>query len=324
MMHRTLIGLAISIAALAAPEARAQAEFPSRQLQVIMPGTPGGSFDIMTRMVMAKLGERLPQPVVIENVPGAAGMIAAERGAKAEADGHRLVIGYFGNLAANPWLFPKLSYDPVKDFRPVVLLGSLSYIAAVPAASPFKTLEDLVKAARANPGKINFASGGNATGGHIGGELLKSVARLDMVHVPYQSAAPASLALLGGQVDWAFEAMPTAIGNVKAGKLRALAVSSPQRFPLLADVPTVAEQGYPGFEVGGWVGVLLPARAPDAAVRWLNAEINRVLQSPEIRNGFAERGADAMGGTPEQFADYLKSEIEKYGRIIKGSGAKAG
>jgi len=293
------------------------AQFPSKSIQVYMPGAPGGSFDIMTRMVMHKLAENLGRPTVVENITGAGGMLAIERCLKAEPDGHNVCIGYAGNLAIAPWIYPNMNYDPQKDVKPVALLGSVSFVLAVPASSPFRSVEDLVNFARANPGKLNYASSGNGTGAHVGGELMKTAAKIDMTHVPYQGAAPASVALLGGHVDWSFEALPTALPNVKAGKLRALATSTLKRSPDLPDVPTMAEQGFPGFDLQSWVGVVVPAKTPDAAVQVLNTEINKVLESPELRQQFAARGAQTIGGTPEQFAKFLKDEIAIYGRVMK-------
>lgn len=317
-MLKTLLNGAMAAAvALSAGAAVAQETFPTRQLHVIMPGSPGGSFDIMVRMVMDQLGQRVGQPVVVENVTGAAGMLAMERGARAEPDGHHLVVGYVGSLAANPWLFPNLKYDPIKDFQPIVLLGSLSCIAAVPANSPIKSFEDLLQTARDKPGTLNFASAGQGTCGHISAELLKSAANIDMVHIPYQTAAPASVALLGGQVDFAFEALPTALPNIRAGKLRALAITSPKRSELLPEIPTVAESGFPGYAVSGWVGVMAPAGVPPHSVEWLNREINEILATSDIKARYLDRGADVLGGSPEDFAALIKSETEAYGRIIE-------
>jgi tripartite-type tricarboxylate transporter receptor subunit TctC len=313
----------LSLAMALAPVAMAWADYPDKPLQVYMPGAPGGSFDIMTRLVMQKLSERLKQAVIVTNIPGAGGMLAVERGMRAEPDGYHVIIGYVGNLAVAPWIYPKMNYDPVKDVKPVVLLGAVTYIAAVPANSPFKTLEELLAYARANPGKLNFASAGNGTGGHLGGELVKSIAKVNMVHVPYQGAGPASIALLGSQVDWAIEALPTALPNVKGGKLRALAVTSPNRDPQLPDVPTMAEIGFPGFELQSWLGVMVPPKTPDDIVKRLNAEINAILQTPELKAAYSRSGATTLGGTPEDFSVYLKSEIDKYGKVIKSSNATA-
>lgn len=314
----------IAVAALAVGSLFSVASFAQdsgKPLQVFMPGAPGGSFDIMTRLVMTKVGENLGRPVVVENIQGAGGMLAIERCLKAEADGNNICIGYVGNLAIAPWIYKKMNYDPQKDVKPVALMGSVSFVLAVPAASPFRSVADLVNFAKANPGKLNFASSGNGTGGHVGAEMMKSAAGLFMTHIPYQGAAPASIALLGGHVDWAFEALPTALPNVKGGKLRALAVSTLKRLPDLPDVPTMAEQGFPGFDLQSWVGVVVSAKTPDAAVRALNAEINKVLESPDLKRQFASRGAQTIGGTPEQFAKFLNSEVELYGRIMKNAKA---
>ena len=307
--------LATVVLALCLGAAQAQS-FPSKSFHVYMPGAPGGSFDTMTRMVTNKLTENVKQAVVVENIAGAGGMLSVERCLKAEADGYNLCITYTGNLAIAPYIFPKMNYDPVKDLKPVALLGQVSYVLAVPASSPFKTLDDLLKFARANPGKLNYASGGNGTGGHVGGEMIKTAQKLEMTHVPYQGNAPASVSLLGGHVDWAIEALPTSLANVKAGKLRALAVSTLKRQPDLPDVPTMAEQGFPGFDLTSWVALSVPASTPDSAVRRLNAEINKILDTPEIKAAYLQRGAQTIGGTPEQFAAFLKSELTLYGTVM--------
>jgi tripartite-type tricarboxylate transporter receptor subunit TctC len=306
--------LAAGAALLAATAAGAQ--YPSKQIQVFMPGAPGGSFDTMTRLVMTRLAENVKQPVVVENIAGAGGTLAIDRCIAAKADGYNVCMGYVGNLAIAPYLYPKLAYDPLKDVKPVVLLGSVSFVLAVPASSPFKTVGDLVAFAKANPGKLNYASSGNGTGAHVGGELMKQQLKLDMVHVPYQGNAPASVALLGGHVDWSFEALPTALPNVKAGKLRALAVTTPKRSADLPDVPTMAESGFPGFDLQSWLGIVVPAQTPDEAVRALNAEVNKILASPDLRQAYQTRGASPIGGTPEQFAAYLKSELASYGKVM--------
>jgi tripartite-type tricarboxylate transporter receptor subunit TctC len=315
MNRITKIARTLSCAAALAASA-AVAQYPTKQIQVFMPGAPGGSFDTMTRLVMTRLAENVKQPVVVENITGAGGMLALDRCLQANPDGHNVCIGYVGNLAIAPWIYPNMTYDPVKDVKPVVLLGSVSFVLAVPASSPFRSVGDLVRFARAHPGKLNYASSGNGTGAHVGGELMKQQQKLDMVHVPYQGNAPASVALLGGHVDWSFEALPTALPNVKAGKLRALAVSTPQRSPDLPDVPTMAESGFAGFDLQSWLGVVVPAKTPDAAVRALNAEINKILDTPELKQAYQTRGAAAIGGTPEQFATFVKAEIAQYGKVM--------
>lgn len=314
MRIRAFAAIAATLA-LCLGNAHAQ-PFPNKQLHVFMPGAPGGSFDIMTRMVMTRLAERIKQPVVVENFPGAGGMISIEHCLKAPADGYNLCIGYVGSLAIAPYIYPNIKYDPVKDLEPVALLGSVSFVLAVPAASPFKTAKELFDYARANPGKLNYASSGNGTGAHVGGEILKRTAKLDMQHIPFQGNAPAAVALLGGHVDWSFEALPTSLPNVKAGKLRALAVTSPKRQPDLPDVPAMAELGFPGFDLQSWVAVSVPAGTPDAQVKYLNTEINAILDSAELKGQYAKRGAATLGGSPEDFTRYLKSELEQYKSVM--------
>ncbi|MEO5692993.1 MAG: tripartite tricarboxylate transporter substrate binding protein [Usitatibacter sp.] len=314
MIRKTRV-LATLAAALAIGLAQAQ-PYPNKPLHVYMPGAPGGSFDIMTRMVMLKMADALKQPAVVENIPGAGGTLSIDRCLKGEPDGYHLCVTYVGNLAIAPYLYPKLAYDPVKDLKPVALVGSVTYVLAVLASSPFKTMADLVAFAKANPGKLNYASGGNGTGGHVGGEIIKRTKGLDMVHVPYNGNAPASVALLSGVVDWAIEALPTSLPNVRAGKLRALAVTTPQRNPALPDVATMQEQGFEGFDLSSWVAISVPQGTPDAVVATLNTEINKVLASKELKESFSRIGAEPMGGTPEQFAAFLKSELAQYGKVM--------
>jgi tripartite-type tricarboxylate transporter receptor subunit TctC len=246
-------------------------------------------------------------------------MVAVERCLAGRADGHHLCGTYAGNLAIAPFIFPKMAYDPGKDVKPVALLGSVAFVLAVPASSPYRTVQELLAAARANPGKISYASGGNGTGGHVGGEMIKSATNLQMTHVPYQGAAPASVALLGGHVDWSFEALPTSLANIRAGKLRVLAVSTLKRQPDLPDVPTMAEAGLPGFELTSWFALSAPAGTPDPVIAQLNSAINRVLETPKVKDAYAARGAQTLGGTPEQFASFLQSESRLYGRVMRNA-----
>lgn len=295
--------------------AQAQA-FPNKPLKVYMPGAPGGSFDILTRLAMTRLSEVLKQPVVVENYTGAGGMIAVERCLAGTADGYSLCITYTGNLAIAPYIFNKMPYDPVKDVKPVTLLGSVSYVFAVPAASPYKSVQELLVYARANPGKITYASSGNGTGAHVGGEMIKSTMKIDMTHIPHQGNAPAAIALLGGHVDWSFEALPTSLPNVKAGKLRALAVSTLNRQRDLPEVPTMAELGFPGFDLTSWVAVSVPAATPDPVVEQLNAAINKVLEMPDIKEAYRQRGAQTLGGSQQKFATFLQAELGLYSKVM--------
>jgi tripartite-type tricarboxylate transporter receptor subunit TctC len=267
-------------------------------------------------LAMIRLSELIKQPVAVENFAGAGGMISVERCIAGGSDGYHLCATYAGNLAIDPYIFPKMPYDPVKDLKPVALLGSIPFVFAVPAGSPFKSVQELIAYARANPGKVSYASGGNGTGGHVAGEMIKAATGVQMTHIPYQGSAPASVALLGRHVDWSFEGLPTALPNIKAGKLRALAVSTPGRQPDLPDVPAMAEVGFPGFNLTSWVGISAPAGTPDAEIAQLNTAINQVLQMSELQNAYAKAGAQTMGGPPEKFASFLQSELALYKKVM--------
>ena len=278
--------LLAALASAAAPAARAQSPKP---LRLIVPFTPGGSTDILARAVGARLGPALGQTVLIDNRPGAGGSLGAAEAARAEADGNTLLMGHIGTLAVNPALYPKLAYDPLKSFVPVAWVARVPNVLVVNAASPVRTLADLVTRARAQPGRLTYSSGGNGSAAHIAFEYLKLKAGFFMLHIPYRGTAPSVTDLLGGQVDATFTGAPTVLPHVRAGRLRALAVSSVQRLPSLPDVPTVAESGYPGFDADQWYGVVAPAGTPAAVVARLNAEINKALLTPAVTDGAVPR-----------------------------------
>ena len=297
--------------------------FPSRPLRIVVPFAAGGATDLIARVVGQKLTESMGQPVVIDNRPGASGMIGADAVAKAAPDGYTLLMGSTAEVAINPSLYAKMAYDPDKDLVPVTLAGITPLILVVNPASPYKSVADIVADAKAHPGRVSFASAGNGSVQHLSGELLKVLTSTDMVHVPYKGAAPALTDVLSGQVTMFFSGMPPAMPHVKSGKLRALAVTTPARSPAAPDVPTMAEAGIAGFDISNWFGVLAPAGTPRDVLDRLNAEVVKALAQPAVKARLAEQGAEAVGDTREAFAAFIQSEKAKYAKLIKVSGAKA-
>ena len=308
-----------ALSSLAWPAARAQS---GKTLRLIVPFPPGGSTDILARAVGAKLGPALGQTVVIDNRAGAGGSLGATEVARAEADGNTLLMGHIGTLAVNPALYPKLPYDPLKSFVPVAWVARVPNILVVNASSPIKTLADLVAKARTQPGRMTYSSGGNGSAAHISFEYLKLKAKFFMLHIPYRGTAPSVTDLLGGQVDATFTGAPAVLPHVRNGRLRALAVSSPQRLPSLPDVPTVAESGLPGFDADQWYGIVAPAGTSAAVVARLNAEINKALQTPAVAQQLAAEGAIPTPTTPKAFGDLIAREIPRWAEVVKAGNVK--
>jgi len=316
MRRAMLLG---ALASAAWPAVHAQSD---KTVRLIVPFPPGGSTDILARAIGAKLGPALGQTVVVENRPGAGGSMGASEVARAQADGHTLLMGHIGTLAVNPALYPKLPYDPVKSFVPVAWVARVPNILVVHASSPVKTLADLVAAARARPGKLNYSSGGNGSAAHIAFEYLKLKANFFMLHIPYRGTAPSVNDLLGGQVDATFTGAPAVLPHVRSGRLRALAVSSPQRLPSLPDVPTVAESGFVGFDADQWYGVVAPTGTPADVVARLNAEINKALRMPSVAQQLATEGAIPTPSSPQAFADLIASELPRWANVVKAGNVK--
>ncbi len=309
-------------AALAWHAACAQTSYPAKPIRLILPFPPGGSTDIVARLVGQKLTESWGQPVLIENRPGAGGNIAAETASRAAADGYTLFQVNVAN-AIGATLYPKLSYDLIASFAPVIQLATTPYVLLAHPSVPAKNTAELIALAKKRPGQLNYASAGGGSATHLSGELLKSMAGIDLVHVPYKGTGPAVTALLSGEVDLYFATVPAALPLVEAKKLRALGVTSARRTALMRDVPAIAEAGLKGYETSTWHGILAPAStAPEIVVK-LNAEIARILAQPAVKERFIGQGLDPVGGTPEQFAAYLKSEITKWAGVVKASGARA-
>jgi tripartite-type tricarboxylate transporter receptor subunit TctC len=302
--------------------ALAQGAYPAKPIRFIVPWPPGGGTDILSRLVTNKLSEKLGWQIVVDNKPGAGGNIGLDAAAKATADGYTLVMGQTSNLAINPALYGKLPYDPIRDFVPITLVSSVPIVVTVGAKSPYASLKDLVAAAKAQPDQLVFASPGNGTVAHLSGELLQRVAGAKFIHVPYKGAAQAMPDLIGGRVHFYMSSLETAMPQIKGGNIRALAVTAAKRSPSLPDVPTTAELGYKGAEASTWFGVLAPAGTPAAVVTRVNQEIVKVLQLPDVKDKMVDGGGDVATG-PAAFAALLKSDLPRWARIVKESGAKA-
>ncbi len=307
--------------ALVAGSAFAQT-WPSKPIKYVVPFAPGGSTDILGRTISEKLSVALGQPVVVDNKPGAGGGLGADFVAKAAPDGYTIMGGTISTHAINASLYSNLPYDPVKDFVAVTLLARVPNMLVVNPDVPAKTVAELIALMKANPGKYTFASAGNGTSQHLSGELFKSMAGVEMQHIPYKGSPPALQDVVGGQVTMTFDNITTAWPLAKAGKLRALAVTTAKRSPVAPDVPTLAESGLAGFEVGSWQGVFAPAGTPPAIVKRLNAEIVKILNMPDVKEKILALGAEPVGDTSEQFTAYVKTEVVKWSDVVKKSGAK--
>ena len=301
--------------------ASAQA-YPNKPVRLVVPFPAGGTTDILARAMAQKLSDALGQQFVVDNRPGAGGNIGADLVAKSPPDGYTLLMGTVGTQAINTSLYAKMPYDAAKDFAPVVLVAGVPNVLVAHPSVTAKTVPELVALAKAKPGSINFASSGNGTSIHLSGELFKVMTGVQMSHVPYKGSAPAITDLLGGQVQIMFDNLPSALPHIKAGKLRALAVTSSKRAPALPDLPTIAEAGVPGFEATSWFGILAPAGTPRDIVMKVNAESNKALQAADMKEKLLAQGAEAVGNTPEFFGDYIKAETTKWAKVVKESGAK--
>ncbi len=301
----------------------AQEPWPTKPVRIIVPFAAGGVADQLPRVVGDKLSQKWGQPVVIENKVGAAGNIGMAEGARAAPDGYTLTLAPAGNLTVSPILFANLPFDTARDFTPVTNLAQVPNVLVVHPSVPVKTFKELVAYAKANPDKLNFASPGAGSGAHLAGELLKLEAEVKMVHIPYKGLAPAVTDLLGGQVQMMFAGISTVLQHVKSGKLVALAIASPKRSPQLADVPTVAESGIPGFEVTSWYGIVARAGTPSAIVNKIQADMAEALATEDVRAKLAGLGLEPVGNTPEAFEAMIKSEGRKWGEIVRRAGIKA-
>jgi tripartite-type tricarboxylate transporter receptor subunit TctC len=314
--------IALGSALVLALPAAAQEKYPTRPVRFVVPYAAGGSTDTLARTIGVKLSEYLGEQVIVDNRPGASGDIGMQLVARAAPDGYTIVLGYIANLAIGPSLYDRMPYDPVKDFEPITQVAGASNIIVVHPSVPAKTFKEFIAYAKANPKKVNFASAGVASVGHLTGELLNGMAGIDMVHVPYKGSGQAISDLVGGHVKVMISGMASTLPHVRSGKLRGLATTGLKRTPATPDIPTVAESGFPGFEASSWFGVLAPAKTPKPIINRLHADIVRTLKQPDVEKKLEAVGFEIVGSTPEQFAAYIKSEIKKWEKVVKVSGAK--
>jgi tripartite-type tricarboxylate transporter receptor subunit TctC len=322
MMTRLIRSWTAALLMVAAAGASAQ-EWPSKPIRIVVPVATGGIADYYARLVARRLTETYGQPVVVDNRAGGGGNIGAEAVAKAAPDGYTFLMGFIGPNAVNQFLFKNMPYDTLKDFAPVAMVSEAEGLLAVHPGVPINSVADLLAQARAQPGKLTYASGGVGTSSHLAGELFKSMAKVDIVHVPYKGNAPAVADLIGGQVQMAFATLTTVVPHVRAGKLRGIAVIGSQRSAAVPDLPTVAEAGVPGFEVNNWIGLFAPAGTPNEIVRRLNAEVMKIMQAPEVASRMVQQGERFTPNSPEDFGRFVRAEISRWEKVIKDAGLKA-
>lgn len=319
--RRTFI-LAAGAGAVAAhwPTAALSQTYPSRPIRFVMPYAPGGSSELLARPIAQEMSKNIGQQVIVDFKPGGGTTIGADAVAKSAPDGHTIVMMLSAH-AINATLMPKLPYDTVKDFAPITIAATLPLVVVVPGNSPIRSFQELLAAARARPGKLTFASAGPGNTSHLSVEYLKSQLKLDMIHVPYKGSGPAIVGLLGNEVDFMFDSLSSSLPQIRSGRLRAIGMASAQRSRILPDVPTVAEQGVPGFDVSVWYSVLAAANTPPAIMQKLHAELVRAMRAPEAREKIEALGYDIVGSTPAEADAFIRAEIVRWGKVVKESGA---
>ena len=291
--------------------------YPSKSIRLIVPFAPGGGNDTVARAVAQQMSQSLGQVVVVDNKPGAGGVLGADLASKAQADGYTLFLGGVGSLAVNPQVMSKIPYDALKDFSPIILLATAPSVVAVNVNSPFKSIQEMTAFAKQNPGKLNYASNGNGSSAQIATVIYESMAGVDLVHIPYKGLAPALSDLLAGQVQLMFSSTVAILPHIQAGKLRALAITSAKRSPLLPNIPTLAESGLPGYEAGSWYGLLAPAGTPNDVITRLNQDASKVLSQPKVKDSLVTEGAEVVGGGPQDFARHIRIEYARIGKLLK-------
>jgi len=320
-MLGSLCGIAALLCATSAP-AQTAADFPARAIRIVVPFPAGGATDIAARLIGERMTADWKQPVTIDNRPGAGGNIGSDVVAKSAPDGYTLIMGVTGSHAINTSLYARMPYDPVKDFEAISQVAVVPNVVVVHPSVPAKTLQELVALAKKEPGKLNYASLGNGTAAHLTMEMFKSVAGIDITHIPYKGSAPAVADLLAGQVQVMIDGLPSALPHVQAGKLRALAVTSAKRSRAAPDLPTIAESGYPGFSADAWSGLFAPKGTPRVVIDKLALETQHILKLPEVEKRLGQLGAEPVGSTPAEFARHVQQEIDKWARVVKASGAR--
>lgn len=313
--------LALLSPSLAQAADRSGGAYPTKPIRWVMPYPVGGSIDLSGRVIAAQLSENLGQQVVIDNRTGAGGTLGTEIGARAAPDGYTVVMGGTGTLAISPGLGRKLGYDPLKDFAPITLLATTPYVLVVHPSVPVNSTRELIALGKSQPGKLNYASGGSGSAPHLIGEIFRTRAGIDVVHVPYKGSTPAKIDLLGGRVQMFFTGIPSVLAEIRGGKLKPIGITSARRSATLPEVATIAESGVPGFDVSPWFGVLAPARTPPALVKRLHQEYAKALKAPAVRDPLTRDGVDPVGNSPEEFSAYIRSELAKWGNVVKASGA---
>jgi tripartite-type tricarboxylate transporter receptor subunit TctC len=316
-----LLAATAAVGVVAATQPAAAQAWPDKPIKFVVSAPAGSSLDALARVIADRMKDRIGQPVIVENKPAAGGTVATAEVAKSAPDGYTMLLGFNGPLAFGP-LLSKLPYDVAKDLAPVIITSSQPNVLAVYAGLPVKSVQDLVAWAKANPGKLSYASVGNGSSSHLNMELLKSVAGFEAVHVPFNGSPPAVTATIQGETQAMFAVMQPLQAQVQAGKLRAIAVTTGKRFPLLPDLPTIAESGYPGFEALAWNGVMVPAATPKPVIARLNAEMNAILKQPDVVEKMQASGFDLIGGTPEDFGNLIKRETETWTPVIRKLGLK--
>ena len=322
--HTLSLALATGLSLLGSlSTAWAQAEaWPAKPIRLVVPFAAGGTSDILARTIGERLQAALKQTVIVDNRAGAGGVIGADVVAKSPPDGYTLLIGTISSHAINPALQPKMPYNVATDFAPVILLGSISNVLLVGADQPYKTVKDLITAAKAKPGNITFASAGQGSSQHMSGEMFKLLAGAELTHVPYKGSAPAIQDVIGGQIPMSFETVTVALPHIQSGKVRALAVTSATRSPALPNTPTLQEAGVPGFDVASWQALYFPAGTPPATVQRVNAEVEKILAQPEVKSKMDTLGLVHSANTPEQFASFGRAEIAKWVKVVKDGKVK--
>ena len=316
MKKLSRILLAGAALGLSVTSAAAQDAYPTEPITLIVPFSPGGSTDIIARLIGEALSERIGQPVVVENHPGAGGNLGADLAAKADPDGHTMLMATTGVMSINESLYPDMTYSAAEDLVPVIHVASLTNVLAVNPDVPAQTVEELVAYAKEHPGELTFASSGIGSATHLVGELFKAQTGTDIVHIPYQGSGQAMTDLLSGNVSMMFDQIASSVENINGGNLRALGVTSTTPSEALPEVPPIAEAGVPGFEALSWSGIAVPTGTPEEVVQKLNTEINAILETPEMQERFAELGADVVGGSPEDFAAHVEAEREKWSKVV--------